>query len=94
MNTVKIIGIKSMPSAKNPQITYYNYFYESKFSDYDLEHAARCEGRMCGVEFATVDIGCKVGDEVELKYVKGYQDKAQLVGCTIVTPVPDAIGKK
>lgn len=94
MNTVKIVGIKATPSSKNANITYYNYFYVSAFSDYDQEHATKLEGRSCGSEFSTVDIGCKVGDEVEFKYTKGYQDKATLVGCTIVNPAPENIGKK
>lgn len=93
-NTVKILGIKVTPSSKNPNVVYYNYYYQCGFSDYDKEHATVLLGLMCGCEFSTVDIGCKVGDEVEFKYTKGFQDKAQLVGCTIVKAAPDVIGKK
>ena len=84
-NVVKIVGIKKAPSTKDPSKTYYNYYYTGSFSEYEIEHAD-VQGISCGVEFASVDIGCHVGDEVEFKYVKGFQDKATLVGCTIVKP--------
>lgn len=86
MSTVKIIGIKKQPSSKNPDVIYHTYFYTSQFSDYDLEHAQVIQGVSCGSEFANVDIGCQVGDEVEFAYTKGFQDKAVLVGCRIVKP--------
>lgn len=89
-----IVGIKATPSSKNKDVTYYNYFYEEPFSDYDKERATVLNGRACGIEFSTTDIGCKVGDEVEFKYTKGYQDKAVLIGCDIIKPAPDTIGKK
>lgn len=92
-NTVKIIGIKATPSTKNPEVLYYNYFYTTRHSDYDCEHAKVLTGIACGTEFSTTDIGCKVGDEVEFKYIKGYQDKAQLVGCTIITAAPEPVKK-
>ena len=92
--SVTIIGIKRTVSSKNPNVIYHNYYYEEPFSDYDKEHAEHLEGRSCASEFSSVDIGCKVGDEVEFKYTKGYQDKAVLVGCTVVKPAPDPIGKK
>lgn len=82
--SVKIIGIKRQPSAKNPAVMYHTYYYVQSFSDYDLEHAADIKGTACGSEFASVDIGCQVGDEVEFRYGKGFQDKAVLVGCDII----------
>lgn len=82
-DSVKIVGIKIAPSSKNPNVFYYNYYYMGQFGDYDLEHA-EVSGNPCGVEFATVDIGCNVGDVVEFKYRRGYQDKAQLVGCIVL----------
>jgi hypothetical protein len=94
MDTVTIIGIKVTVSTKNPQVTYYNYYYTSLYSDYDMKHALEISGKPCGIEFSTVDIGCKVGDEVEFKYTKGFQDKATLVGCTVINPAPVNIGKK
>jgi plastocyanin len=94
MDTVKIIGIKRTPSSKDPNRLYHNYYYTCKHSDYDMEHAADISGMACGVEFSMADIGCKVGDEVEFKYTKGFQDKATLVGCTIIHPAPENIGKK
>lgn len=93
MDTVKIIGIKRTPSSKNPQQLYHNYYYTAPHSAYDLEHATDIQGISCGVEFSMVDIGCKVGDEVEFRYDKGYQDKAVLVGCTMIKPAPEQIGK-
>ena len=81
---VKIIGIKSQPSAKNKDVMYHTYYYTQPFSDYDMERAADIRGIACGSEFSTVDIGCQVGDEVEFRYGKGFQDKAVLVGCEIL----------
>ena len=92
--SVVIVGIKRTLSSKNKEVMYHNYYYEEPFSDYDKEHAEHLEGRSCGVEFSTKDIGCKVGDEVEFQYQKGFQDKAVLSGCRIIKPQPEAIGKK
>lgn len=86
-NVVKIVGIKVMPSSKDPNKLYYNYYWTGKFSTYELEHSQNIAGCSCGVEFSSVDIGCHVGDEVEFKYAKGFQDKATLVGCSIIKPV-------
>lgn len=93
MDTVKIIGIKRTPSSKNPQQIYHNYYYLASHSQYDIDHAIDIQGKSCGVEFSTVDIGCKVGDEVIFNYIKGFQDKAQLVGCEIVSAAPEKIDK-
>ena len=84
MSTVKIIGIKRQPSSKNPEVMYHTYYYTAPHNDYDVEHAKELYGISCGSEFASVDIGCSVGDEVEFRYNKGFQDKAVLVGCQIV----------
>ena len=86
MEQVRILGIKVTPASKDPSKSYYNYYYQGEYSDYDVEHSTRLEGKPCGSEFASVDIGCHVGDIVEFKYIKGYQDKAQLVGCTVIKP--------
>ena len=86
MSTVKIVGIKRQPSSKNPDVMYHTYYFTQPHSEYDMEHAADIHGLSCGSEFCSTDIGCNVGDEVELKYTKGFQDKAVLVGCTIVKP--------
>lgn len=83
-NVVKIIGIKVTPSSKDPSRLFYNYYYTGKFSSYEVDHSKELAGSSCGVEFSSVDIGCYVGDEVEFKYAKGFQDKATLVGCTII----------
>lgn len=82
-DTVKIIGIKVTPSKKNTGQFYYTYYYTENFSDYDME-SSEVYGIACGSEFTTVNLGCKVGDEVELIYRKGFQNKAQLCGCNIV----------
>jgi len=93
MDTVKIIGIKRTPSSKNPQQLYHNYFYTYPHKQYDIDHAFEIQGIACGVEFSMVDIGCHVGDEVEFRYDKGFQDKAVLVGCTVVKPAHENISK-
>ena len=89
----KIVGIKITKSADGTR-TYHNYFYTELFSDYDREHAQVIDGVQTGTEYSGVDIGCQVGDEVEFKYVKGFQGKAQLAGCTIIKPAAQLIGKK
>lgn len=85
MDSVKIIGIRCFPSSKNKDVMYYNYYYVRNYNDYELSVGA-CYGQVSGVEFSTVDIGAQVGDEVIFNYIKGFQDKAQLVGCQIVKP--------
>lgn len=89
----KIVGVKITKSADGTK-TYHNYFYTERFSDYDYEHAQIIEGVQAGVEYSGTDIGCQVGDEVEFKYAKGFQGKAQLVGCTVIKPAAQPIGKK
>lgn len=81
--SVKIIGIKKAPSSKNPEVVYHTYYFVSQYSDYDIEHA-EVYGTPCGSDFTRTDIGCKVGDVVELYYKKGYQDKAELCGCKVL----------
>ena len=87
MDTVKIIGIKSAPSSKNPEVMYYNYYFTQDFSEYDLQNASMISGVACDSEFCMADIGCQVGDVVEFHYKKGFQGKAALVGCSIVKEV-------
>lgn len=81
-NVVKIIGIR-ISQSKDGQRTYYNYFYTKPFGQYDIDNS-EVYGLSCGTEFSGADLGCKVGDEVEFRYAKGFGDKARLVGCTVV----------
>lgn len=89
-----ITGIKVSKKAGTDNVFYHNYYYTESFSNYDAEHAERLEGVQTGVEFSFEDIGCHVGDEVDFKYTKGFQGKAQLIGCTIIKAAPQPIGKK
>lgn len=83
VDSVKIVGIKKSPSSKNPEVTYYNYYYLGNYTEYDINNS-EVFGIPAGAEFSNIDIGCNVGDIVEFKYRKGFQDKAQLIGCTIL----------
>ena len=82
-NTVKIIGIKVASSSKDPNKVYHTYYYTGSFSDYDLENSD-VQGKTCGSENTSLDLNCKIGDEVEFIYKKGFQDRAVLVGCNII----------
>lgn len=84
-NTVKIIGIKVAPSSKDPSKVYRTYYFTGSFSSYELEHSD-VQGKTCGSENTILDLNCQIGDEVELVYQKGFQDRAVLVGCNIVKP--------
>lgn len=81
---VRIIGIKGSPSKNDPNVMFWNYFYTVPFGDYDVKNAKVLQGMSCDSEFSRVDIGCHVGDEVELFYDKGFNGQANLVGCKIV----------
>lgn len=82
----RIVGIRISPSSKDRRTLYYNYYFTTDFTEYDYENS-EVQGVCSGVEFATVDIGCQVGDLVEFKYRRGFQDRAQLIGCTILESV-------
>lgn len=84
IEVVKIIGIKQTQNAKNADVTNYNYYYTKPYTQYEMDNSISIQGVACDSEFTMTDIGCEVGDEVELFYRKGYMDKAQLVGCNIV----------
>ena len=88
-----IVGIKKTKST-NGDKTYFNYYYQESFSDYDCEHAEALQGVQTGTEFSYTDIGCKVGDVVEFEYTKGFQGKATLKGCKIIKAADQPIGKK
>lgn len=84
-NTVKIVGIKATPSSKDPSRIYRTYYFTGRFSSYDLDHSD-VQGIICGYESTGLDLNCQVGDEVELKYNKGFNGSAVLVGCTVIKP--------
>lgn len=83
MNTVKIIGIKAFKSKASGKMGFTYYFIQD-FTDYELENSEVIEGKSCDSEYSGTDYGVKIGDEVELQYTKGFQDKAQLVGMNVV----------
>ena len=91
-NVVKIVGIKKTES-KDGKSVFYNYFYTKPFSDYEVDTALELSGVTCGSEFSLEPLDCKVGDEVEFLYTKGFGDRAQLIGCNMVKPLTDVKGK-
>ncbi len=84
-NVVKIVGIKKTKS-KDGKSEFYNYYYTKRFSEYEAENSIQLAGVSCGYEFCREELDCKVGDEVEFIYTKGFGDRAQLIGCIIVKP--------
>lgn len=78
-NVYKVIGVikRKYTEGKNEGKTACTYHLSGKFSDYDIKNADT-DGEQVLKEFAYKDFGVKVGDYVNVVYVKGYQDKAQL----------------
>lgn len=72
----EVLGIKKAKSAKTGRDCF-TYYLKTEFSDYEQE-TAECEGFTVLNEFSYTDYSVKVGDFVELEYIKGFQDKATL----------------
>lgn len=85
--TVQIVGI-------------YSYFRDGKsgnslsylqgFEDWQAERAVRIDGVRAETEFTRMDCSqLNVGDIVRLIYKKGFRDRAELVGYSIVESIND-----
>lgn len=84
METVKVIGIKRMPNSKDSKRVGTTIYFTQPFDNYSVENAIDLTGLMCGEEFTYSDVNCKVGDEVELVYRKGFQNMAVLSEIKVV----------
>jgi len=86
MNTVKIVGIKKMPNSKDANRIGTTIYYTQVFDSYSRERAVYMDGMAVASDFTYNPIECHVGDEVQLLYAKGFQDKATLAGVQVVKP--------
>ena len=84
METVKVIGIKKLPSSKDSKRIGTTIYFTQPFDNYSVENAIDLTGFMCGEEFTYSEVNCKVGDEVELVYRKGFQNMAVLSEIKVV----------
>ena len=72
----KITGIRSAKT-KSDKIGY-TYYFSTSFTDYEIENAEIVEGHKTGSGFSYTKFDVKVGDEVNLVYVPGFEGKAVL----------------
>ena len=63
---------------------FYNYYLARPFSLY--ENAVSALGRAVEIEGSGQSFDVKPGDFVELRYTKGFQDKAMLSEMVVVEP--------
>lgn len=78
----KLVGIKV--TTRQDGNKGYVYHFVDTFSDYDKEHA-ECYGNQVFSEYSTKAFKVNVGDEVDVIYAKGYQDKAVLMDILVVS---------
>lgn len=78
----KLVGVKVI--TKKDGEKGYMYYILDAFSDYDKEHA-ECYGNQVFSEYSTKAFKVNVGDEVDIVYAKGYQDKAVLMDLHVVS---------
>lgn len=89
MGNVTILGIQR--TEKDGKVNS-NIFYSEPFEDWQKDGSA-CFGFRTGSEFTRLDTSILVvGDEVELKYGKGFQGKAVLSGFEVVKPYKQHAG--
>lgn len=83
--TAILIGRKGTTS-KNTGKKYFSYYFMTEFNNYELENAD-CLGHSIIIENTSLDFNAvSIGDECELVYGKGFQDKAVLTGIKVVKP--------
>lgn len=82
--TVQIVGIYSYSrDGKSGS----SLSYLQGFEAWQAERAVRIDGVRAETEFTRMDCsGLNIGDIVRLIYKKGFRDRAELVGYSIVEP--------
>lgn len=85
MANKQIVGIKETRSKAGN--LGYNYYYTEPFSDYEAETAVSLVGLSCGVEYSRKRFDVVPGDEVNMIYEKGFQDRAQLADMQVVKSI-------
>ncbi len=77
-----VVGVQKGQSRNGRDFT--NLFFQKEFTPYEMQ-SGTCVGYKVDSEFTYLDCsGVKPGDTVELTYEPGYQDKATLVGVTVL----------
>ena len=80
---VQIIGVQKGQSRNGRDFT--NFFFQKPFTDYETSNGS-CVGYKTDSEFTYINCdGIKPGDECELTYEPGYQDKATLTNIQIIS---------
>ncbi|MBE5967607.1 MAG: hypothetical protein E7255_11705 [Lachnospiraceae bacterium] len=78
----KLVGMKV--TTRQDGTKGYLYNFADSFSDYDKEHA-ECRGSQVFSEYSTKAFDVNVGDEVDVIYTKGFQNKAVLMDILVVS---------
>ena len=78
----RILGIKKGKNKEgNPS---YVYYFSDDYSDYERNNA-ECLGSPVSSIYSSKDFKVNVGDELELIYGRGFQDKAVLKEIRIIS---------
>lgn len=78
----KLVGMKVTTRPDGTKGYIYNF--ADSFSKYDKEHA-ECRGSRVFSEYSKMSFDVNIGDEVDVIYDKGFQDKAVLVDILVVS---------
>lgn len=88
---IKLVGVKII-TVKSSGNKGYMYYFIGDFSDYEKKNA-EVYGNSVFSEYSSKLFNVSVGDEVDIVYSKGYQDKAQLMDILVVTDSKEKISK-
>ena len=80
----EVIGKKQVKTKAGRD--FYNYYLARPFSQYENDSAVLALGRAVEIEGSGQNFDVKPGDFVELRYSKGFQDKATLSEMIVVKP--------
>ena len=86
----KVIGIRKSENQETKVVSS-NLFLQIPFSDWESESALECTGFKVLSEYIRKPVDCKPGDEVDLVYEKGFQDKAILTEVVVTKRALDDI---
>lgn len=91
MEKYVVVGIRKRED-KNKNI-WTTLFMTSEFDDYAKENSLSCLGQQTLVETTRYELpSLQIGDEVELLYAKGFEDKAVLRSVIVTQKNPVAGG--
>ncbi len=78
----KVIGVRVSENAETKVVSS-NLFVQIPFSEWESGSAKSCVGFKVASEYIRKELDCKPGDEVDLVYEKGFQDKAVLTDVVV-----------